>query len=358
MENQQHSKTEDATPFKLDDARKKGLVARGLDLGVFFSVAIVTGYLWMNGPELAQRVAGMAARVIVSAPQLAPGSGALEQWVLRVIGEWGAIVAPLLGIIALAGALAGLLQVGLVFAPAAIKPDFAKLNPARGLKRVFSVVTLVEAGKSVLKFAVYASIATWVIEGAIAFALSQRMQGSLLAVTLWREALKLLMWFALAAAAFAALDQFLVRRQFSKNMRMSRSEVRDETRHREGDPRIKQRRKTLQRELLKRSRSLRNVKRADMLIVNPSHFAIGLRYDATCMAAPTIVARGAGEFALRLKRVAFTYGVPILESPDVARGLYFKGQLEQEIPGAWIRETARLYLRLREQQQRRQTADS
>ncbi len=119
---------------------------------------------------------------------------------------------------------------------------------------------------------------------------------------------------------------------FARKMRMSRHEQKQEVKQREGDPRIKQRRKQLQRELLQRSKSMRSIRGADVLVTNPTHYAVGLKYEPGTMAAPQVVAKGAGEFALRLKKLAFIYGIPIVESRAIARQLYHKAAMEQEIP--------------------------
>ncbi len=349
MDNQEHSKTEEATPFKLSDARNKGMVARGLDVGVLFGLLTVVGYFWVYGGRLATALARAGGRAIVEAPQLAISNQAVSVWLRVWLRDVASALVPLMGAVVFAGILASTIQVGFLFAPEALKPDFSKLNPANGLKRVFAVATLLETAKAAAKFAVYAVIAYLIISKTVATALGLEAGPRALLHLIWSQAMHLLVWFAVAAAIFAAIDQFLVRRQFQIKMRMSRSDIKDELKHREGDSRIKQRRKQLQRELLKRAKSMRSLRSADLLITNPTHYAVGLRYDARVMTAPTIIARGAGDFAQRLKRIAFIYRVPVFEAPELARGLFFQGRLDQQIPAEWVRETAKIYVRSREQ---------
>lgn len=131
---------------------------------------------------------------------------------------------------------------------------------------------------------------------------------------------------------------------------MSRRELRREVRDREGDPRLKHRRKQLHREFAKMSKSLRNVRGADVLVTNPTHYAVALKYDTRAMSAPTVVSRGVNEYAQRLKRAAFLYGVVIVENRQLARALYHRCELEREVPEAFYRPVADVYRQIRKSQ--------
>jgi flagellar biosynthetic protein FlhB len=196
---------------------------------------------------------------------------------------------------------------------------------------------------------VYAVIATMAIAKIVHTLTHASMDARGIAGMLSSSALHLLSLLMLAALVFAAIDQVLVRRLFSRKMRMSRHEMKQEHRQREGDPRIKQRRKQLQRELLKRSQSMRGVRGADVLITNPTHLAVGLRYEPSRMTAPVLVAKGSGDFALRLRKLAFIYGVPVIESKQLARQLFRATNLDAEIPSQFYRDTAAVFLRIRRQ---------
>ena len=170
-----------------------------------------------------------------------------------------------------------------------------------------------------------------------------------------RTGMRLLIFCLLAGVVFAAIDQFLVRRDFTRKMRMSRRELRRESRDREGEPRMKQRRKQLHAEFVKLSQSMRNVRGADVLITNPTHYAVALRYDGRSMYAPTIVSQGANQFAQRLKQLAFVYGVVIVPAPELARALY-RCELNREIPETHYRRVADIYLRMRRDREQRSAA--
>jgi flagellar biosynthesis protein FlhB len=245
-----------------------------------------------------------------------------------------------------------LIQTGFVFSTEPLSFNFGRLNPAQNLKRIFSPRMLVETAKNVAKLAAYAALAGlliyaagWSWGGAITDAFS-------LADAAGRLGLRLMILFVGAAVVFAIFDQLIVRRDFFKRMRMSRRELRREHRDREGEPRMKQKRKQLHADFAKASQSVRNIRGADLLITNPTHYAVALRYRPTTMEAPHVVSRGAHEQALRLKRLAFVYGLTIVEDPPLARLLYHRCQIDQQIPEPAFQRVADLYLAMRRKPQR------
>lgn len=346
MSEHDQNKSEEATAYKLEQARKKGMVPKSQELGMVVAVACCAGYLWVRGNQMGYQLSQLCARTFAEGAQLDGGGYALATWMGRLIAEAGRIVAPLV-FISLGGALAAtVIQIGIMFAPDALKVDLSRLNPMQGFKRLFSVQILIDAAKGCIKMIVYAGIAAMVVMEVSLAASHADMSALQVALTLKSGGLRLLSFILLAALVFAAIDQIIMRRMFAKKMRMSRHEIKQEIKQREGDPRIKQRRKQLQRELLQRSQSMRGVRGADVLVTNPTHIAIGLKYEPGKMNAPTVVAKGAGDFALRLRRLAFIYGVPIIEARSLAQRLYKKSLLEREIPGELYRDTAAVYLRV------------
>lgn len=341
------NKSEPPTPFKLSRAREKGSVARGMDLGFATSLAAFIGYLWMFGPGLADSVSLAAKRTLVSAPTVIAGPNEI----LYLVGNLLAmVVQPLLfmfGVIFVVVLAFEIVQTGFVFTFSPLSPNFSKLNPANGFKRVFSVRQLIETGKNVLKLIIY-SILTWfaVTEG-LKLAIPGIPDAVRLSEIMAGKAFHLLVLFVGAAVVIAAIDQLISRRDFFKRMRMTRQETKRESRDREGDPRFKQRRRQVHREYAKLSKSLKNVRNADILITNPTHYAVALKYDSRRMSAPTIVAQGSDQLALRLKRLAFLYGVVTVENRELARALYHKCQIDREIPDIYFRPVANLYRQVR-----------
>jgi flagellar biosynthetic protein FlhB len=358
-EQSEQNQSEAATPFKLEKARERGQVARGMDLAFCTGLGTFLLYAWMRGESLKLELAHAARGALVAAPQLM----ASEHGLFEVCGAlFRAAARPLtfmVVVIFLVVLVFELAQIrGLIFTAAPLKPDFGRLNPAQGFKKVFSVRMLVETAKSLLKLTIYGGLAALVIVGAMASAPLTIFNAEQLADALTASGMKLLSLFVLAALAFALFDQLIARREFSKKMRMSRREVKREHKDREGDARLKQKRKDLHREFAKLSQSLRGLKSADVLIANPTHFAVALRYRPAQMEAPVIVSRGAHRFALRLKRLAFIHGVAVVESPALARALY-RFEIDTPVPDALFAPVAEIYRNLSERGAlRRMNADA
>lgn len=341
------NKTEPPTPFKLSKAREKGSVARGMDLGFTVSLAALIGYLWMFGPRLSDSLATAAQRTLVSAATVTTAPNEI----LHLVGSLLASVAqPMLfmfGVIFVSVLVFEIVQTGFVFSFAPLTPNFSKLNPAKGFKRVFSVRQLVETGKNVAKLVVYAILAYLAVMQGLKLAVRGISDARQLAAVMQDTAFHLLVLFIGAAVVIAAIDQLISRRDFFKRMRMTRHETKRESRDREGDPRFKQKRRQTHREYAKLSKSLKNVRGADILIVNPTHYSVALKYDPRTMGAPTIVAQGADQLALRLKRLAFLYGVVTVENRELARALYHRCEIDREIPDAYFRPVANIYRQVR-----------
>jgi flagellar biosynthesis protein FlhB len=345
MEESELDKSEQATPFKLKKAREKGSVARSLDLGFFAALAGALGFFWMGGAALAFAIAQSSRRALVSAGEFTTNS----PMVMSVIGDlFAPVVYPLIAFSAALFFIAivlDFLQVGPVFSATPLKPDFKRINPAQGLKRLMSWRMLIESAKAVVKLCIYSTIAWLVIRDAVSSDSAGISGGYELAGLIFSTTMRLIMFCALAALAIAAIDQMLVRREFAKKMRMSHREVKREHRDREGEPRQRQKRKQLHQEFVKAVQGLRNVKGSDIIITNPEHYAVALRYDAARMSAPMIVARGAGEMAQRIKRLGFVYGVVTVRAPELARALFHSGKVLGEVPDDHYQQVADLYLK-------------
>ena len=352
MSEAEQNRSERPTPFKLARAREKGTVARGMDLGYLTALAAFAGYCVVAGPDALARVAHGAEDAIVTAPNVLATPGAMIALVGSLMNLVARPLAFLGGTVFVIVLVFELVQTGFVFSTQPLKPDFSRLNPAKGFKRVFSKRILVETGKSVLKLAVYVALTALVIRHVLRVDLAAVADAQHLAASMRDAALRLLWLFVGGAAFFAILDQLIVRREFLANMRMSPREIRRESRDREGEPRLKQRRKRLHREFVEASQSLRGVRSADVLITNPTHFAVALRYDPTTMEAPLIVSQGQHRFALRLRRLAFAYGVEIIENKALARALH-ACPLGRPIPDELFRAVADIYMAMRDRKRQK-----
>lgn len=346
-QDQEQNKTEEATPFKLRRARERGMVARGLDLGFLGALVALAAFIVIAGATLAARLSRAMQHSLA-----ATAASADPRLTVRVIGEtyW-----PALQSVILLGAtvvlLVGLLEImqlrGIIFTAHPLKPDFSRLNPAKGLKRIFSARMLKEAFKNILKLAAYSLVTLLVLWAAVNAPGRAGTDAAGLADALSRFGMRLLLLFILLALFFTALDQLLVRREYAKQMRMSRREVTREAKEREGEPRLKQRRKQLHAEFAKQAEGFGRLPGSDLLVVNPEHVAVALGYDPRTMTAPWVLAKGRDRHALAMRRRALALGIPVFENRPLARRLYHDVAAGREIAPDHYRAVADLYLRLR-----------
>lgn len=347
-EQQEQNRSEAPTPFKLKRAREKGMVARSAELGflgglvALAAFAAVAGQAWMAKLAQMMRTAFSVGVERASEPEQARA----------LVGEvyWSALEPLMLlgGTIVAVVVFLEILQLrGLIFTAQPLKPDFSRLNPGKGLKRLFSMRMLKETLKTILKSAVYAVAAWLVLKDSIARFGEISGDGERLAGAMAAAGFRLIFVFIAIAVAFVIIDQLLVRGEFLKQMRMSRREVTREFKDREGDPRIKSKRKQLHAEYASQSKGAGDLPGSDMLIVNPEHFAVALRYDPGAMRAPQISTRGRNRFALALKAEAYRLGIPVIVRPPLARALYRGGRPGAEIPANHYEAVAELYIELR-----------
>lgn len=343
MEENELDKSETATPFKLKQAREKGTVARGMDLGFFAGLLAVLGYAWVAGSVAVVEISRLAAIFFRVAASADGGTQALTALAAML---FSAIVPTILVFAGTAFAITLLfefLQVGPVFSVQPLKPDFKRINPVEGLKRIFSWKMLIEAFKSVIKLLVYGAIAWLIIAAALAATAYSATDATRLLTAMGERGFALLAYCAVAAFFIAMLDQIWARRDFAKKMRMSRHQLRREHRDREGDPHLKQKRREFHKSFLEMAKSLRGVRDADIILINPTRFAVALRYDPQSMLAPKLVARGTGALASRIKELGFVYGVTIHRAPALTRALFRTSQLDSEISVALYQDVADVY---------------
>jgi flagellar biosynthesis protein FlhB len=316
-------KTEPATPRKREEAREQGQVAKSMDLTA--AVVLLAAVLLMGwfGPTLAQALRDVMAETFSprSLADFHPGSAATLALRGLVIASMGA--APLIGGLVVAALLANIVQVGLHATPKRIMPKLDSLSPLKGAKRLFgSASTLVQTAMNVLKI---------VIVGAIGYSAVHARLGEIVAAQqldfvqafgmgaglIYDVALRV----AVALFVLALVDYVWKRFKHERDLRMSKQEVKDEMKRMEGDPLLKQRRRQIAQKM-SRDRQKRAVPTADVVVTNPTEYAVALKYEAGSMAAPRVVAKGRGLIAAEIRRIAIENGVPILERPPLARALY------------------------------------
>lgn len=348
MAEEEQNRSEAPSPFKLRRAREKGQVARGMDLGFVGSLLAFAGFLLMAGPGFAGRLTN-AMRLAFTLgidrtdrPTAALGTIQAIYWLaFQPLLALGAIIVAVLVFLELVQLR------GFIFTAAPLKPDFTRLNPAKGLKRVFSLRMLKETLKNVVKMAVYGGVAWLAITGAVATFGDSVHDARSLARAMEGAGQRLLFAFIGVAFLFMVLDQVIVRGEFMKQMRMSRRELTRENREREGDPRLKQKRRELHGAMRQQAEGLRKLDGSDLLVTNPEHFAVALSYDPAAMEAPVVRAKGRNHFAQLLKRKARLLGIPVVADPALARALYRDGIPDRPIAPDHFHGVARHYVRLR-----------
>ncbi|TAK83690.1 MAG: EscU/YscU/HrcU family type III secretion system export apparatus switch protein [Aquabacterium sp.] len=347
-EQQDQDRTEQATPYKREKAREKGMVVRSTEVGSAFAVLAFLLFLYLWGGAAVRQLAAASARLLGSADALPAGPSGAWRWIAAAGFEALSAIGPLLAAVVIAAIAASVLQFGLVLTTQPLKPDWQRINPAAGFKRLFSRRALFDALKNVLKLALFGAVIWFTLMGlmrplrALLFA-DARGWGPHLTDALGTVVFRLL----LAMVAVALVDLVFANREYARKLMMSRRELRDEHKHREGDPKIKARIRELQAEMRRRSRSLRRAGEADVVLTNPTHVAVALLYRHGEMAAPQIVAKGAGEMAQAMKKLARRRGVAIVENRALARALY-EEPLDAAVPEAWYPQVARIMVWVQE----------
>ncbi len=343
MAEQDQDKTEQASPFKLREAKKKGQLAKSMEVNSFFMLAVALLMSYTIGYQIFEAFLRINSNILSLSGQVVfsenPVMLLYKIVIEALLNAFWVLIAGMM----LAGIIANMVQVGPIFTLHPIKPDLQRINPVSGFKRVFSMKMLFEFVKTVIKitifsFVVYFSIRSLIPELLNLIGVDVKSYGSLLL-----NYLNSLYFKLLAAVFFIALIDFaFTKRDYFKKMMMSRRELKDEIKRREGDPRVKSKLRELQREAAKRAGSIQKVSDADILITNPTHLAVAVSYKRDYMHAPTVLTKGAGEIAEKMKVLARKYNIPIFEDKLLARELFRKVGVDKPIPDECYKSVAKL----------------
>jgi flagellar biosynthetic protein FlhB len=333
-------RTEQATAKRRTDARKKGQVARSREIPTVMILLTGLSVLFFWSSSMYQQLSLLMAKLLsqIGTLPLDPVSFQSLSW--EIFASLTVILAPILLGVAAAAVLSNYLQVGSLFSWEAVQPDFAKINPWKGLGRLFSRQAAAEVAKSIFKFAIiaWAAYATIRAEWAQIVSLWNLEAGQIFRY-IGQVSFQLFLKTVLVMAALGGLDYAFQRWSYEKSLRMTRREVQDEFKQTEGDPLIKSRIRSIQRELARR-RMMAEVPKADVIITNPTHLAVALQYQYKDMSAPKVVAKGAELVAERIKEIAKAHGVPLVENKPLAQALYKTVDLGQTIPSSLYRAVA------------------
>ncbi|NMB11092.1 MAG: flagellar biosynthesis protein FlhB [Firmicutes bacterium] len=326
-------KTEPATPRRREEARKKGRVAKSQELNTALVLLGISGLLTVSGEwALRQMVAfmqqvigGGLAGVDFSLGGLQALQGQAVLCILMVAG-------PVMGFALVLGLMGQLLQVGFNITAEPLKPQLSRMNPVEGAKRIFSKRALMELGKACLKIGIVTYVAYVALRNDIGKLPSLLWMEPVQAIAYASKLVgKMGLWIGACLLIVAAIDYLYQRWEYEDSIKMSIQDIKDELKQTEGDPQIRSVIRARQRQLA-RSRMMQAVPTADVVITNPTHVAVALKYDAKSMAAPIVVAKGAELLAARIREIASENDIPIVENPPLARTLYEATQVGREIP--------------------------
>ena len=325
-------KTEQPTERRLTQAREKGDVPKSQEIPGWFVLAAGLGVIVVMGPGAAGALAETLTMYFARPHEMSLDLGSAMDLSMATAMQVGAIVGLAFAALIVAGMMGHLVQHGLLFTPSKLEPKLSKLNPVEGVKRMFGPQGWVNFAKGIGKMALVGgaiALVLWPRRGELA--MLPAVDPSALLVFVREAAIQLLIAALIVYAVIAAADLIFQRREFIERNKMSRKEIRDEFKETEGDPLVRAKLRQIRQERAQR-RMMSEVPDASVVITNPTHYAVALKYEQGATPAPICVAKGADAVALRIRALAEEHDVPIVEDPPLARALFASADLEDPIP--------------------------
>jgi flagellar biosynthetic protein FlhB len=336
-------KTEPATSRKREEARRKGQVHKSVEMNSAFILVFGLMILYFSGAALATNLASVARTVFSNAGAFEVNQANIQRTALSGFMSMAVLLAPVSLGLMIVGVGANFAQVGYLFSFEAITPKMEKLNPLHGMKRLLiSRRSLVELTKNLLKIGIVGLAAYYALRDSMAESLLL-IDGDAEGVLGFMARASLAVGFktGLAFLVLAVLDYIFQRFEYEREMRMTKEEVKEEEKTTEGDPLTRSRIKGVQRKIAYR-RMMQDVPGADVVVTNPTHIAVALKYEVEDMSAPRVVAKGADLIAARIREIAQEHGVPIVEDKPLARALYASVEIGDQIPEKLFQAVAQL----------------
>jgi flagellar biosynthetic protein FlhB len=333
-------KTEDPTGRRLQEAHDSGNVANSREVNNLFMILALTISVVAFGGAISRDLVNLTLPFVESPDKIPTDLGHLTALGWKLMGMILLSGAAPLALAVIAAFGSGYLQFGLILSGDSLMPDLEKISPLAGLKRIFSLRSLSEFLKGLLKIAIVGAISFWILMPSVGdlHKLIGMEMVQLLAVI--RQLIDHLLIAVLCAMIAITLADILYQRyEHIKQLRMSRQELKDEMRESEGDPLIKSRLRQLRMERA-RKRMMAEVPKADVVVTNPTHYAVALRYEQAEMAAPKVIAKGVDAVAQKIREIAAEHNIPVVENPPLARGLYASVEIDQEVPSEFYKAVA------------------
>jgi len=336
------SRTEEPTARKLGQARQKGDVVKTPDLASLASLSAVAAVVAASGGVFSRNLADALTPFLASPDAMNLANGGA----VSVARHAMLAAAPILAVVMFAAAAAGvagnLVQTGLLFAPSKLAPDFSKVSPMAGFKRMFGLDGLINFAKSLAKVAATAVIAWYVLKPHVNELENLAGLAPSAVLPFTADILRRLVFAVIGLLlVVAGADWFWQRRRYMERMRMTKEEVKEDHKQSEGDPHVKAKQRQKRNEVARR-RMMQAVPSATVVIMNPTHYAVALRYEQGADAAPICVAKGLDSLALKIRAIAEEAGVPVIEDPPLARALYAAVEIDDMIPTAHYEAVAKI----------------
>lgn len=325
-------KTEPATPRRREEARKKGQVAKSAEVST--AVMVLTGFILIRalGPFMWQHLSETVSHFLGNLAEWEGDLPGLGSMFLLALLKLGLIVGPILLVFLIASVLSQVIQVGFMATSEVLMPKFSRINPLEGFKRIFSKRALVEFLKSAAKVAMVGYLVYSQMRGNLEWLRNVGLVDLVQSRTLIFDSIyRLGLQVGLFLLVLAAADYWWQRREFETSIRMSKEEIKEEYKQMEGDPLIRSRIRQRQRQMAQQ-RMMQAVPTADVIVTNPTHFAVAIKYTPGEMAAPQVVAKGRGFIAQRIKEEGQKHRITTVQNPELARALYDSTEVGQEIP--------------------------
>ncbi|SEN58246.1 flagellar biosynthetic protein FlhB [Amphibacillus marinus] len=333
-------KTEKATPKKREDTRKKGQVAKSQDLNTAILLFLMFLTFIAIGPFWKERMTNLFSRTFSEFIFTNVTQGSIHLVFIEVVNYMAITIAPVLVVAVIAGISATFLQIGFLFTTEPLQFKLDKLNPISGAKKIFSIRAIVELVKSLLKIAIIGTVTfsvLWLNKDEMMMLAQGNIDSAL--SFFGRTATQMGIYASIAILILGILDYGYQRFDYEKNIRMSKNDIKDEHKNIEGDPLIKSKIKEKQRQMAMR-RMMSDVPQADVVITNPTHFAIAIKYDETKADAPYVVAKGVDYVALKIRQIATNHDVMLVENRPLARALYAEAEIGQAINESFYQAVA------------------
>ncbi len=336
-------KTEQATPKRREDTRKKGKVAQSKEIPSVLILISSLGIFFFSGSWIFWNLSDFMRGIFQNIGTMhIQNVSAVSAFSFKIFGQVLLILAPFMLTVLIAGIAANLFQVGFLFTGEPLTPKLSKIDPIKGMKKFFSLKSVVELVKSLIKILLIGAVTFLTVKGEAGnFTALMHMEVGSILLFIGKVAFKISFYACLVLLVLAVLDYAYQRWEYEKDIKMTKQEVKEESKQRDGDPQVKAKIRKIQLEMSQR-RMMESVPDATVVITNPTRLAIAIKYDSDDMAAPRVTAKGAGFIALRIREIAKENDVPLVENKPLAQSLYKAAEIGEYIPVNLYRAVAEI----------------